>query len=213
MNDKKKKQASALIKLNKNTALSPETKEKLKAYYNLLLKWQKRINLISPNTIDTAWDRHFEDSIQLTQLMPQDGTLYDLGSGAGFPGLILAITCPHLDVHLIESDQKKCAFLKTVSRETGAKVTIHNKRIEQCHDLPAPHIITARALSSLNSLFDYTAPWIKENPEITLLFPKGRNAEQEEEELKHTWLYNKQTYTSVTDTEAQILKFNNIRAQ
>src|SRR5689334_12618331 len=105
--------------------VSRETTDKLRVYHDLLIKWQNSINLISPNTVSEAWERHFLDSVQLSPLIPPTaGTLYDIGTGAGFPGLVLAILRPELPVSLIESDSKKCAFLQTVSRETGTKVTV-----------------------------------------------------------------------------------------
>lgn len=110
--------------------VSRETEARLRQYQALLLKWQEKINLISPGTMKDSWARHFQDSLQILPLVP-DGParLYDLGSGAGFPGLVLAIARPDLAVTLIESDAKKCAFLQAVSRETGVKVTIDNCRI------------------------------------------------------------------------------------
>ena len=130
--------------------VSCETNNRLKTYLSLLEKWQPKINLISNNTLDIAWDRHFEDSLQLLNILPEgEKTLFDLGSGAGFPGLVLAIAREDLNVHLVESDQKKCSFLKTVSRETKTPVEIHNSRIETVSRETSPDIVTARALASL----------------------------------------------------------------
>ena len=102
------------------TSVSRETRALLEQYQALLLKWQEKINLISPATIKDCWNRHFEDSLQLLPLIPNGPqVLYDLGSGAGFPGLVLALTRSDIAVTLVESDAKKCAFLSAVSRETG----------------------------------------------------------------------------------------------
>jgi 16S rRNA (guanine527-N7)-methyltransferase len=196
-------------------SVSRETDEKLKMYLALLEKWQPKINLISNNTLDNAWERHFEDSLQVLDLLPEgENTLYDLGTGAGFPGLVLAIARDDLDVHLVESDQKKCVFLKTVSRETKTPVEIHNCRIEavsrETDEVPAPDIITARALANLSELFEYCADWIEGNPDITLIFMKGENADQEIQALEGKWKFNCRTCASKTAENAKILLFTDI---
>ncbi|MBI1326555.1 MAG: 16S rRNA (guanine(527)-N(7))-methyltransferase RsmG [Alphaproteobacteria bacterium] len=141
-------------KMTKN--LPPDVLEKLKTYEALLLKWQKTINLVAPSTLPQAWERHFLDSLRLVDLIPQNLTVYDLGSGGGFPGMVLAIVRPDLKIYLIESDQRKCAFLQNVSRETFFPATIHNSRIEEAAKiLPQPDLLTARALSALNNLVEY----------------------------------------------------------
>ncbi len=190
----------------------PETtNQKLKIYLGLLEKWQPKINLISNNTLANAWERHFEDSMQLAAILPEGKkVLFDLGCGAGFPGLVLAIMKPELEVHLVESDGKKCSFLKTVSRETETPVQIHNCRIEDVSRETKPDIITARALASLGQLFDYCADWIGGNPDITLIFPKGENADQELAELKGKWRFDCRTLQSKTEEKAKILVFSDI---
>lgn len=187
--------------------VSRET-EKLHQYHALLLKWQERINLISPNTVGEAWDRHFVDSLQLLPLIPESvKTLYDLGSGAGFPGMVLAIARSEVAVTLIESDAKKCAFLQTVSRETETKVTIQNSRIEAAiTTLPAPDVITARALASLDNLFKYCRPWFKANPALLLILPKGEHAAYEIEEARRAgWAFDMTETQSETERSGKIL--------
>ena len=145
--------------------MDKDTQNKLKTYEALLHKWQDKINLVSSKTLNDSWKRHFEDSTQILEYLPAGTkTLFDLGTGAGFPGLVVAICRLDLDVHLVESDQKKCAFLKTVSRETGVSVSVHNERIESVSCETIPDIITARALASLPDLFDYCHGWIEANP-------------------------------------------------
>lgn len=193
--------------------VSHETQGRLEQYLALLLKWQERINLISPATINDAWDRHFVDSLQLLPLIPSAAkTLYDLGSGAGFPGMILAVSRADLVVTLIESDAKKCAFLQTVSRETGAKVSVINERIEKAAErLPAPDAITARALAPLESLLKYCHPWIKAKPDLVLIFPKGEQAAQEMEAAQAAdWIFDVTETVSQTDRNARILTLTNI---
>lgn len=185
--------------------------EKLKAYLGLLEKWQPKINLISNNTLENAWERHFEDSAQIVELLPRNAkVLFDLGSGAGFPGLVLAMKRKDVNVHLVESDQKKCSFLKTVSRETETPVQIHNLRIEDVSRETIPDVITARALASLEKLFEYCADWIKANPEIMLIFPKGGRADEELDVLSKSWKFDCRTCPSKTEENAKILIFSNI---
>ena len=191
--------------------VSRETLDKLKAYERLLKKWQPKINLISNNTLDQAWGRHFEDSMQVEPLIPGNAKhLFDLGSGAGFPGMVLAIMRPDLDIHLVESDQKKCSFLRTVSRETNTSISIHNERIESVSCETVPDVVTARALASLIDLFSYCEMWIKNNTQIQLVFPKGERADEELALLSKDWQYDYCTHQSKTDPNAKILVFSNI---
>ena len=191
--------------------MDKEVLDRLKTYQELLVKWQSKINLVSSTTLDSAWERHFEDSMQIAQFIPNEAkSLFDLGSGAGFPGLVLAVMKPDLSVHLIESDQKKCSFLKTVSRETNSCVTVHNSRIEDVSCETEPDVITARALASLSGLFDYCTGWIVQNPDLTLIFLKGAKVDKELDELAENWTYSCRTFTSQTDENAKILVFSNI---
>lgn len=167
--------------------MQPEILAKLKAYEALLIKWQKTINLVAPSTIPQAWERHFLDSLRLVGLIPQGQTVYDLGSGGGFPGMVLAIARPDLKIHLIESDQRKCAFLQNVSRETFSPVAIHNQRAEQAAEtLPKPDLLTARALSSLYNLVEYMA--LFQAPRG--LFMKGEKVQEEIEEARKAYNFS-----------------------
>jgi len=194
-------------------AVSRETLEKLRQYHALLLKWQEKINLISPNTVPDSWERHFIDSAQLSPLIPMGPmALYDLGSGAGFAGMVLAILRPDLSVTLIESDSKKCAFLSAVSRETGAAVTIRNERIEAATKaLPAPDFVTARALAPLPDLFSYVLPWAEQSSDLSMLFPKGGQAKNEAKAAKEAgWTFQLIENTSKTDSSAKILHISGL---
>ena len=145
--------------------VSRETISKLEVYLAQLVKWQRAINLVSPKTLPDAWNRHFVDSAQILPLIPKHAKkIADLGCGAGFPGLVLAILDPTLDMHLVESDDKKCQFLKHVSRETNCELSVYNKRIESCINDIQPDLITARALASLDKLLSYTKGCFEENP-------------------------------------------------
>lgn len=196
--------------------VSRETLDKLRHYHTLLLKWQEKINLISPNTVADAWERHFIDSAQIEPLVP-DGTktLYDLGSGAGFAGMVLAIMRPELSVTLIESDAKKCAFIQTVSRETGVLVTVQNSRIEAvANDLPPPDMVSARALASLAELFGYCRPWLQRTPEMRLILPKGRQFQSEIDAAKAAgWVFDYAETPSKTEADARILTVTTVRKQ
>lgn len=192
--------------------LSPEHAEKLRLYHALLVKWQKAINLVSPATLPDAAHRHFLDSAQLvSHLSPEARTLVDLGSGAGFPGLVLAILRPDLEVHLVESDQKKCAFLEAVSREIGAGVHVHPARIEALAGTFPVDVLTARALAPLSGLLDYAAPWFSQNIQMTGLFLKGGEAPEEIARAEERWILDLEVFPSQTNPQGRILKIRNLR--
>lgn len=193
--------------------VSHETLEKLKIYHTLLLKWQRAINLVSPKTLDEAWVRHFADSAQLAQHVSRESRrLVDIGSGAGFPGAVLAIMCPWLEVHCVESDSRKCQFLKTVSRETGVNIIVHNARIESCIESLDADIVSARALSSLSELLKYVEPLVLKNADLMCLFMKGESVKSELEEARENFTFSCEQYPSLTDSKACILALSKIRA-
>jgi len=191
------------------------TMEKLVAYKDLLDKWQKSINLVGRGTIPEAWSRHFADSAQLAALLPEkpgeekaQGILKiaDLGCGAGFPGMVLAMMCPNAEVHLIESDERKCEFLRTVSRETNTDVHIHNERAEQCLAGINPDVITARALASLKDLLEYSLPCARNNPDLLMFFFKGEQAMGECKQAATRFDFHVSKYPSLTSAKACILR-------
>ncbi len=185
--------------------------QKLKLYEQMLRGWQGRMNLVSKSTLETAWERHFEDSLQLLPLLQRTKTLYDLGSGAGFPGLVIGICRPEIKVHLIESISKKCSFLEAVAEACKAdNVTVHNDRVENLK-LEAPDVITARAVTALDGLLGYCAPFAKENPDLTMIFPKGRKAEEEITQARTAWDFDLEKVPSQTDPEGVILVIKNLR--
>lgn len=190
--------------------VSQETWEKIVLYQSLLHKWQKAINLVAPSTLQQSGLRHFIDSMQLLPYIQGGSLLYDLGSGAGFPGLVLAICRPDLQVHLIESDQRKGSFLRTVSRETGANVIIHTARIEAL-DLPPPDFITARALASLDSLLGYTEKWWRADSEPGHIFLKGAQVDQEVKEASKIFSFSLSTAPSLSDPQGRILVIDQVR--
>ena len=155
-------------------------REPLEIYERMLLKWQARINLVGPSTTGLVWTRHFADSAQLADYAPIAGVWVDLGSGAGFPGLVIALLQRAAGagaMHLIESDTRKAAFLREVSRETGAGAIVHNARCEDVLDRLAPTVITSRAMAALPDLWKYCRSHV-ENGAVAL-FLKGRDVEVE----------------------------------
>ena len=191
--------------------VSRETLEKLEIYADLLRKWNKRINLVAPTTIDALWDRHFKDSAQILSLASQDVLQWtDLGSGGGFPGAVIAILTSDTPLHvsLIESDQRKAAFLRAVARETDTDLTVLNERAEAAPDVRAD-IVSARALAPLHVLLGYVANHIKSDG--TALLPKGAKAASEVELARKTWSFTCESIPSMTDDNAAILKIGEIK--
>lgn len=189
-------------------ALSDGTLAKLTLYAELLVKWQKSINLVGPDTIPSLWRRHFLDSAQLFPILPQPvHRLVDMGSGAGFPGLVLAVLGV-ADVHLIESDARKCAFLREVARLTETPVTIHNKRIEKVPALAAD-LITARALAPLDKLLGWAEPHLL--PGGHCLFLKGKGAEDELTIAAKEWNIAVQRVPSLSDPSGLVLHLKEVR--
>ena len=193
--------------LNEHVDVSRETFDRLTTYHDELLKWQERVNLISPDTIPDIWTRHFLDSLQIVKYLPEDkGPIIDLGSGAGFPGLVVAIATERM-VHLIESDMRKSIFLREAGRLTQAPVTVHNCRIES-QPLDEAGIILSRACSSLGDLLHLVENFVSR--ETLCLFHKGKNYVMELEQAGEIWQFDQEIYPSVTDTNGVIVQLTNI---
>lgn len=187
------------------TGVSRETRATLEAYADLLARWQRRINLIGPRTLPDLWRRHFLDSAQLAPRIPAAATrLVDLGSGAGFPGLVLCILRPDLQGHLIESDHRKAAFLREAARRTGVsdRVSVHAARADSVQGIAAD-VVTARALAPLVDLMPMAARFLA--PDGICLFLKGKRCKEELTAVNYMWHINYQTNPSRTDPEGQIL--------
>jgi 16S rRNA (guanine527-N7)-methyltransferase len=187
--------------------VSRESFEKLHIFAKLLLDWQKHINLISPATIPDLWQRHILDSLQLLPLLP-NGTLAiaDLGSGAGFPGLVLAATQP-ATVHLFEANGKKAAFLSEALRQMKCGGVVHRHRLEPSqapHNMPHVQVVTARAFAPLPLLLDLAEPFIR-NGAIGL-FHKGQDVDAELEEAAKSWMMMYTKHASETDSHSVILE-------
>jgi 16S rRNA (guanine527-N7)-methyltransferase len=187
--------------------VSRETTNKLKLYHESLEEWQIRMNLVANSTIKDAWNRHFIDSSQLFQYIPKTAkTLVDIGSGAGFPGMVLAIIAndkiPYLKITLVESVHKKTVYLNHVKEITSSQVNILNKRIENVKEKTFD-VITARAVIALKDLLKYAQPLFRKN--TVCIFPKGKNYIKELEEAKKDWLFTYEVMSSVTSEESVVL--------
>jgi len=185
------------------TGVSRETLARLKAYADLLSDWSQRHNLVARSTLPDLWHRHFLDSAQLEPLIPQGArTLADLGSGAGFPGLVLAAMRPELAVTLHESTGKKCDFLRAAAQAMELEVTVQNARIEV---LPprAYDVVTARALAPLPLLLTYARSLT--GPNSDCLFLKGQNLVSELTEAHKSWKMETSQVPSKTDPSGAIL--------
>ncbi|WP_282604770.1 16S rRNA (guanine(527)-N(7))-methyltransferase RsmG [Pelagibius sp. Alg239-R121] len=204
--------------------VSRETLSRLECYAELLIKWNKSINLVSRDSLRDLWRRHFLDSAQLLELLPNqkggDGpVLVDLGSGAGFPGLVLAILGVE-NVHLIESDQRKSVFLREVARATKCQVVVHNARIEEVEPFPAD-VVTARAFAPMSDLLNYAWPFLSRpsphggnggdqdldhNGQLLLL--KGKNVDQELTEAGKRWSMRVERFSSRSSVDGQVLRLD-----
>ena len=191
--------------------VSRETLARLDCYAALLTKWNPAINLVAPSTLGQIWIRHFLDSAQLLEIAPEGQVWLDIGTGGGFPGLIVAILAaekrPDLRVTCIESDLRKATFLRTVVRETGIKAEVISKRIEQVEPLDAD-ILSARALASLTQLLGFAERHL--SPNGRALFLKGANHAAELQEALEMWSFRADTYPSKTSSEAVILSLGDI---
>ncbi|HVZ04931.1 16S rRNA (guanine(527)-N(7))-methyltransferase RsmG [Hyphomicrobium sp.] len=190
--------------------ISRETLERLTTYAQLLGRWQKTINLVAPSTLNDTWQRHFADSAQLWQFRPASARVWlDIGSGAGFPGLVLAILGAEAGAThhiLVESDARKAAFLREVARKTGIVVDILCMRIENSETrakVKSVDCITARALAPLPRLLEMSAPYFESK---TLgLFLKGREVAAEIEQAAQSWRFDYELKPSVTDEYARVV--------
>ncbi len=193
--------------------VSRETRERLELLAALLAKWNPKINLVSNSTLAHVWTRHIADSAQIYGLAPASArTWIDLGSGGGFPGLVIGALAaqfnPDLELTLVESDQRKCAFLATASREMGIRTTVLPRRIETL--TPGPRdIISARALAALPKLLELAGPLA--GPDSIALFPKGADAASELTSAARDWHIRHRAHPSATDPNAVILEILEFR--
>jgi 16S rRNA (guanine527-N7)-methyltransferase len=188
--------------------VSRETAERLDAFVALLTRWQDVKNLVAPASLDEIWDRHVLDSGQILPLLEGRRRVADLGSGAGFPGLVLAILGrdqPGLRIDLVESNQRKAAFLQEAVRVTGASAHVVPRRIElYVQTATAIEAVTARALAPLDELLALAEPLLKTGAEC--LFLKGRQAEEELTRARRSWRIHVEMIPSRTDPDGRIVR-------
>jgi len=182
----------------------------LDIYIELIKKWQKNINLVSKNSINDLWNRHVLDSAQLYSLLPAPKKglyIYDIGSGAGFPGMVLGIM-GRKDIILCESNKRKCEFLKEVSRITNTNISIVNIRAQKL-DGRSALAITSRALASLDALLEISMPILREKG--VCVFPKGRTWKEELMVAEKKFIINYNTVQSITSSDSKIIIITKVR--
>jgi len=191
--------------------VSRETFERLSKYVDLVERWNPKINLVSKNSLKEIWTRHILDSVQVFQCVNRFDTWADFGSGGGFPGMVCAILAvehrPQGQFTLVESDQRKSAFLRNVARECGVGCTILPKRIEAIEPLNAD-VISARALADLTGLMSFCDKHLSKDG--TALLPKGANWKKELQLAREEWNFEAEPITSLTEPQAVILKVKGV---
>lgn len=186
--------------------VSHETVEKLSRYVDLLLKWNRKINLISQSTVEDIWLRHILDSAQLVKFIDlKDESILDIGSGAGLPGIVLSILGAK-NIVLVDSDQRKCSFLQEVARILGLNLQVINDRIENLAMLDV-QIVTCRGFASINNIFEQITRVCYKK----ILIFKGKNYKNEIAEAEQHWNFKYLTYISITDPDAHILDITDVR--
>jgi 16S rRNA (guanine527-N7)-methyltransferase len=189
--------------------VSRETRDRLAAYVDLLARWRKTTNLIAESTFASVWTRHIADSAQLIALAPEAKRWVDMGSGAGFPGLVIAIQLadvPGALVHLIESDQRKCAFLRAAARATDAAASIHPVRVEAIDptSLGAVDAVAARAFAPLPLTLKLARRWIERG--AIGVFPRGESGRDQIAALPEATAYAIEALPSLVDARSAILR-------
>ena len=192
--------------------VSRETFERLQAFERVFQKWAQRINLVAPSTLSEVWERHILDSAQVVKLGGDAKKWLDVGSGGGFPGLIIGSMIAErqgASIDLVESNRKKSGFLQAVVGELGLPAKVHSKRIEDVHEIiKTPEILSARALAPLPLLLQLSAPWLESG--TVALFHKGRDYRQEIEDSAHQWRFDLVEHPSLTDAQGVILEIRNL---
>ncbi len=192
--------------------VSRESIELLQIYVDLLVEWQKKTNLVSNSSLSEIWKRHICDSIQCKSIFPNKLNWLDIGTGAGFPGLVLSILSrnePGFAMNLVESSNKKCAFLRKVIRETGSPAKVNACRIESVtKQYQNTDVVTARALSSLDQLLLLTQSWL--NSGAVGLFLKGRDYSQELEKCRGSWEFDLLVHNSRIEENSVLLEIQNL---
>jgi 16S rRNA (guanine527-N7)-methyltransferase len=188
------------------TPVSRETEEGIDRYVELLLHWQRKLNLVSPSTLRELWTRHVADSLQLIALAPQARIWADLGSGGGFPGLPIALAGEAgTRVHLIERNGKKAAFLREAVRVTGARAVVYQERAEKFGEscVETVDVVTARAVAPLKTLCDQAFPLLRRG--AMGMFPKGQDVDAELTHAAKYWRLDASKVPSRTSPSGSIV--------
>jgi 16S rRNA (guanine527-N7)-methyltransferase len=193
--------------------VSRETFEGLEAFESMFLTWAKRINLVSPSTLDHIWVRHILDSAQLFPLAPHALRWLDIGSGGGFPGLVLAFLLkdrPGGQIDLVDSNRKKTGFLQAAVGQFSLPARVHARRIGgEIKGLEQPEVVTARALAPLPDLLELALPWLSRG--ASGLFHKGRDYRQEVEESAQLWDFDLVEHPSKIDPDSVVLEIKGLK--
>lgn len=191
--------------------VSRETYDRLKHYESLVQKWSPKINLVAKSTLDDVWERHIVDSVQVCDLVSFPETWVDIGSGGGFPGVVVAIIAaekaPDCQVTLVESDQRKCAFLRTALRECGVKGRVISDRIEKVAPMGAG-VLSARALADLSLLLEFAERHLSKDG--IALFSKGVQWKKEVDNARSQWRFELESTKSWTEPDAVVLKIEGV---
>lgn len=195
--------------------VSRETVDRLDHFSQLFMKWARTINLVAPSTIGDLWERHIADSAQIFQIQSEPKRWVDLGSGGGFPGVITAILLAENSggwVHLVESNQKKAAFLRVALSETGARGSVHPVRVENAKtEIPFCDFLSARALADLPQLLDYAWNWASDNPDMQLYLHKGRDYQAEIDKAHGRWDFDLVKHSSIIEQDSVVLEIKKLR--
>ena len=206
-------EAQAKNELVSNYFVSRETIAALELYQALLIKWAQHINLVGPTTLNHFWERHILDCAQILQnIEPDTGTIVDMGSGAGLPGLIIARILQDqsrpIDMTLIEMSAKRCGFLREASRTLNVNVTIEQKKIELVAPVPV-HLVTARAFAPLAKLLEHAHPWAELG--ARLVFLKGQDIQREIDEASTNWAFQSKVNPSSTKSNGCMIEISDLK--
>ena len=199
--------------LNTIHPVSRETSERLEIYVSLLRKWSRSINLVAPSTLPEVWKRHVADSLQIYSLSPGPQRWLDIGSGGGFPGIVTAILMAEVGdgwVDLVESNQKKAAFLRQALAQTSARGAVHAVRIERIQGGPADYqCVSARALADLATLLSLSSPWLTKG--AVGWFQKGRDYRIEIDNARRSWRFDLVEHQSRVEEDSVVLQISNLQ--
>ena len=194
--------------------VSRETLDRLNSFVSLFQKWAKTINLVAPSTLSETWNRHVVDSAQIYALYSGPRIWVDLGSGGGFPGIVTGILLAGIGdgwVHLVESNNKKAAFLRTAILETGARASIHPIRIEDAPEaIKSCDAISARALADLDLLMEFGLPWVQRNANLRFFLHKGRDYQREVDKALGRWRFDLVKHASIVEPDSVVLEVSNL---